>query len=199
MLLKYPILQSGFLALNEAGLVKQIPKQPSFAETILFLETNHEYDNLFYSEDVSDLFIRWQSQFKIINDFEGFRVHVLEQAMKRFGPSILDWMTFQANKPGFSNTHKQFLIKMSQWMTPDLEAPMNSAEAIRWIGILGPDQGNNIDFDVSALPAVSVMHDTKEAVANWVAKDGGYESLLGYLYVIFGKRVGHTQKPTMGQ
>lgn len=199
MLLKYPILQSGFLALSEAGLVKQIPKQPSFAETILFLETNHEYDNLFYSQDVSDLFVRWQSQFKIINDFEGFRVHVLEQAMARFGPSILDWMMFQANKPGFSNTHKQFLVKMSAWMTPDFNAPADGAEVVRWVGILGPEQGNNIEFDVSTLASVSVMHDTVQAIANWVAKEGGYESLMNYMYVIFGKRVGHTQKPTMGQ
>ncbi len=197
MILKYPILQSGFLALSETGLIKQVPKQPSFGETILFMEVNHEYDNLFYSEDVSDLFNQWQSRFKIMNEFSGFRVQILEQAMKRFGPSILDWVMFQANKPGFSNSHRQFLTKMSMWMTNDRTTPADSAEMVRWVGILGPEQGNNIDLDVSGFP-IDSMDKTANAIANWVAKEGGYESLLGYMYVIFGKRVGHIQRPSMG-
>lgn len=197
MLLKYPILQSGFLGLTETGLTKQLPKQPSFAETILFTEVNHEYDNLFYSQDVSELFTQWQAQFKLINDFSGFRVKVLEQAMQRFGPSMLDWMSFQANKPGFSNTHRQFLTKMSVWMNESTDAPADSAEVVRWVGILGPGQGNNVDFDIGALSSVDQLGSTTAAIGNWVAKEGGYESLLGFMYVIFGKRVGHTQKPSV--
>ena len=123
--LKYPILQSGFLGLSTIGLTKKLPSAPSFSDSILFIQVNHEYDNLFYSEDVSNLFIEWQSNFHVIRKFE-FKEKILEQAIKRFGPSIGEWLAFQGNKPGFTGTHKQFLNKMCEWMTPALNAPSNS-------------------------------------------------------------------------
>lgn len=194
--LKYPILQSGFLGLSEIGLTKQTPEAPTFADTILFVSRNHEFDNLFYSVEISKLFEEWQSNFYVMKKPE-FQHRILKQAMLRFGPSILEWMAFQSNKPGFSNTHKQFLMKMSEWMTTSLDQPSSEAEAVRWVGILGPAQGNDLSFDLNVLPSINSMGSLPDAIVNWVSKPAGYEGLLVYMYVIFGKRVGHIQKPTM--
>lgn len=194
--LKYPVLQSGFLSLFEPGLTKQIPASPSFSDTILFRESNHEYDNLFYSEDVTKLFTEWQANFHVIRTFE-FKERILQQAMKRFGMSMAEWMSFQGNKPGFTNTHKQFLTRMCEWLTDSIVAPDVSSEAIKWIGLLGPDQGNNISFNLNDTLAAQSSLVTVNAIGNWVSKEGGFESLLVHLYIIFGQRVGHTQKPSM--
>lgn len=196
--LRYPILQSGFLSLSSVGLTKQLPSAPSFSDSILFIQTNHEYDNLFYSEDVSKLFTDWQANFHVIRKFE-FKEKILEQAMKRFGPAIGEWLAFQGNKPGFTNTHKQFLNKMCAWMNPTYVSPSDSAEAIKWIGLIGPDQGNNVSFNLYDAISKDTVLTTPSILCNWVAKEGGYESLLVFMYIIFGQRVGHTQKPTMTQ
>lgn len=190
--LKYPILQSGFLSMSESGLMKQLPKAATFAETILFQERDHEFDNYFYSEDVSSLYVEWQANDRVMSKLD-FRNKILEQAMKRFGPSITEWIDFQGNKPGFGETHRQFIIKMSEWMTPDLVQPAMAGDALRWVGILGPSQGNDIAMPTGSLPGFTGMGSTPTAIVNWVSKTGGYQSLLVALYVIFGKRVGHTQ------
>ena len=193
---KYPILQSGFLGLNVTGLTKQIPEAPTFADTILFSQRNHEFDNLFYSEEISRLFEEFQSNFHVMRKPE-FQHRILEQAMKRFGTSILEWLEFQGNKPSFSQTHMQLLVRMSAWMAPGIEQPAPAEEVVRWVGFLGPLQGQSVEFRVNELKEVSALLNLPEAIVNWVSKPSGYESLLNYLYVIFGKRVGHIQRPTM--
>lgn len=194
--MKYPLLQSGFLGLSTAGLTQQKPEAPTFADTILFANRNHEFDDLFYSEDVSKLFGEWQANPHVIQKGE-FQHRILEQAMNRFGPSILEWMDFQSNKPAFSQTHKQFLVTMSEWMSSSFEQPSLSSSMLRWVGILGPGQGQTIAMNLNDLPAASDMGVLPNAIINWVSKPAGYESLLVNLYVIFGKRIGHIQRPTM--
>lgn len=190
--LKYPILQSGFLGMSESGLTKQLPVPATFSDTILFRQRDLEFDNYFYSDDVTQLYVDWQANSWRMSNFE-FRNQILGQALKRFGPSIIDWINFQGNKPGFSETHKQFIIKMSEWMTPDLIQPVMAGDALRWVGFLGPCQGNDINMPTGILPGYTGMGSTPTAIAHWVSKTGGYQSLLVALYVIFGKRVGHTQ------
>lgn len=191
--LKYPVLQSGFLDLKEAGLTKQIPDQLTFSDTILFREKNREYDNLFYSDDVSRLFEEFQSNFKVMKTF-AFRERILEQAVKRFGPSISEWMAFQSDKPGFTAMHRQFLERMCSWIDATEQTPSDAAEVIRWVGLIGPDQGNNIRFNINTqFPQLNGIT-TVQAVQNWVLKENGYSAILAFLYVIFGKRVGHTQR-----
>lgn len=197
MNLKYPILQSGFLALSQTGLTQKQPENASFAATILFTPINREYDNLFYNQDVSVLFQEWQANFHLIRKFE-FQERVLKQAMLCFGPSILDWLAFQEGKPDFSATHKQFLVKMIPWLLGTLETPDEAAESIKWVGLLGPSEGHSVRFNTASYPGLSDVATTEQAICNWVAKESGYESLLVHLYVIFGQRVGHVQKPSMG-
>lgn len=194
--MKYPLLQSGFLGLSTAGLTQQKPEAPTFADTILFAQRNHEFDDLFYSDEVSKLFEEWQANPHVIKKAE-FQHRILEQAMQRFGTSILEWMDFQSNKPAFSQTHKQFLIRMSEWMSASYDQPSLAADMLRFVGILGPGQGQTVPMNLNDLPAVSDMGVTANAIINWVSKPAGYESLLVNLYVIFGRRVGHIQRPTM--
>ena len=158
----------------------------------MFRERDSEYDNLFYSSDVTKLFKRFQSNPHELRDID-FQHLVLEQAMERFGPSIADWIEFQSFKPGFSETHKQFISRMTAWMTPDLETP-EYTDSLRWIGFLGPGQGHNVAAGTGLMPGAQGMGEITTAITNWVSKVGGYESLLVHLYVIFGKRVGHTRK-----
>lgn len=191
--MKYPILHSGFIGMTETGLTKKIPQTPTFSDTILFAKVNHEYDNLFYSSDITDLFKEWQGDPHAIKKFD-FREKVLRQALNKFNPSMLEWLAFQSGKPGFTRTHKQLLVRMCSWMSEDNCAPEMPAEALKWINLIGPDQGNDVKFTVNETTAGANLS-TVNAIHRWVAKEGGFESLLVYLYIVFGERVGHTQKP----
>lgn len=197
MHLKYPILMSGFLALSPVGLTQRIPQQATFAETILFRDLNHEYDNLFYSESVTSLYDKWQPKPSVIREFS-FQEQIIQQAYRCFGQRLSDWFFFQANKPGFTSSHKQYLNRMVQWILPGDDAPFEPAEGLKWIGILGPDQGNDIELDPHVVSIVNGSITTNSCLENWLVKDGGYESLLVHLFVIFGQRTGHTQKPAIG-
>lgn len=189
----YPILQSGFVGLTETGLTKKIPESPTFSDTILFAKVNHEYDNLFYSSDITGLFNEWQGNTNVIRSFD-FRERVLKQAFDKFRPSMVEWLSFQSNKPGFTRTHQQVLTRMCAWFSESMEAPENPAEVLKWINLIGPSQGNDVRFSILETNAGGA-HSTVTSINNWVAKEGGFESLLVYLFIIFGERSGHTQHP----
>lgn len=199
-ILKYPILQSGFTALNEIGLVRPKNEPPTFSETILFVRTNKEYMPYFYSEDVTKLFNEFRGNAMIIRTFE-FKEKILRAALANFGPSIADWMRTQSRKPSFSYTHLQFLEKILPWTIDlNLVLPTDVAEPLRWIGIIGPGSGHNEQFSVDAVMLDRFANDqsinmTTKALRNWVAREGGYESLLNFLFVIFGERTNHMQNP----
>jgi len=195
---KYPILQSGYTALTSVGLTKPIATTPTFSETILFRESNKEHDPYFYIEDITNLFNDWQADFRIMKDF-CFREKILKQAKLAFGPDITDWLNFQALKPSFSYTHKQFLERMCVWMQPYDFQPVltQDVEILKWIGLLSPGQGHHIHFNYNEvaqeLGGIINPANTDEVLSNWMAREGGYESLLTYIFIIFGQRVGHTQ------
>lgn len=195
---KYPILQSGFTALTSVGLTKPNPVPATFSETILFREKNKEHDPYFFIEDITNLFNDWQADFRIMRDFS-FREKILKQAKMAFGHDLTEWLNFQALKPSFSYTHKQFLERMCVWLQPYTFEPVltQDVEIIKWIGLLSPGQGHHIPFNYNHVAAdlggIINPGDTNELLANWVAREGGYESLLTYIFIIFGERVGHTQ------
>lgn len=191
--LRYPILQSGFIGLSESGLTKELPKEPTFSDTILFTHVNKEYDNLFYNAEITDMFNEWQTNASIIKSF-GFRERLLRQAFSMLQPSLIEWLSFQSMKPGFTNIHKQLLVKMCSWMSDTPGAPELSSEPLKWINLLGPSQGNIVKFTIHDTIAAKSAMSTVSSVQRWVSKDSGYESLMVYLYIIFGRRVGHTQK-----
>jgi len=198
--LKYPILQSGFVAFSETGLVRPKTSPPTFSEQILFRQKNQEYAPYFYSEDVTNAFNEWRGMPYIIKSFD-FQEKILKLAFARFGLNIGDWMMNQSYKPSFTFTHRQFLELMLPWMqNADLVQVTDSSEALRWIGIIGPSSGHEVLFPLGELLQnrfagdTSVMQ-TQVAVRNWVQHEGGYESLLTFLFAIFGERTNHMQTP----
>lgn len=188
--LKYPILQSGFLDFKETGLTKQIPSQSSFADTILFREKNSEYDNFYYSDEITKLFDEYQSNFRVIRSF-AFRERILSAAMQRFGADMTGWLVFQSGKPSFSNLHKTFLESMCRWMSASDMTPNDSAEVLKWLSLIGPDEGNAVIFNVSVSAPDCGSITTATAITNWLSKTDGYPSLLNYLFVIFGHRTAY--------
>lgn len=193
---RYPVLHSGFVALSEAGLTKPKSNPPSFAETILFRQGNREYEPYFYSEDVTSLFDEWRSNPAVLKDFD-FRERIIRQAVQRFGPDVGDWMDFQAQKPGFSSTHKQFLQRMVKWTQPLPYQAGEYVDIIQWLGLLAPGQGNQVSFTYgdtcASLGGDFDARVTTKALRNWLSREDGYASLLNFMYVVFGERTNHKQ------
>lgn len=197
-MIKYPILHSGFVALSETALIKPKAVPPSFAETILFREKNRTFEPYFFSQDITNLYNEFRGDYRVIRHFE-FRERILKQAFIHFGKNFADWIDFQSKKTTFSNTHKQFLETMVPWtQDPELMQEPDSTSALRWVGLLGPQSGNSVEFSWEKFLRERFTGDTstnktEKVITNWVSQKGGYESLLTYLFIIFGERTGHPQ------
>lgn len=197
-MLKYPLLHSGFTMIDERGLLRPTPAPASFAETILFVAKNREHEPFFFSEDVTTLFNEWRGNPKVIKGFD-FKERILIQAFKMFGIYLNGWVNFQSRKATFSYTHKQFLDTMLPWtQNPDLIETDPSTDALKWVGLLSPTSGHDVPYNYEQeisdrFAGARDAGRTDYAVRNWVSRQGGYESLLTYLFIIFGERTGHTQ------
>lgn len=199
-MLKYPILHSGFIVSDERNLLKPKQMPPSFGETILFMAKNREHEPFFYSEDITSLFLEWRVNPHLTKNFD-FKERILRLALSHFGTYIGAWCNFQSRKPTFSYTHRQFLDTLMPWtQNPDLVETDPGTDAIKWLGLLAPSSGHdrpfNFEDETRRLFAGDVATArTDVAIHNWVTRQGGYESLLTYLFIIFGERTGHTQTP----
>lgn len=197
-MLKYPILHSGFVALSETSLIKPTAVPPTFAETILFREKNRTFEPYFYSPEITTLFNEFRGDYRVIRHFE-FRERILKQAFVHFGRDFSDWINFQSKKTTFSNTHRQFLETMVPWtQDPEVIPASDASTVLRWVSLLGPQSGNAVEFSWERLLRDRFTGDmstnkTEKLITNWVSHEGGYESLLTYLFIIFGERTGHLQ------
>ena len=196
---KYPILQSGFVSLNQLDVRKPDPIEPSFRREVLFKDLKDPLNKFFYSPEITDLYIRWADRPEAMKDFD-FRERILKAALTSFGSAgFYHWITFQNNADTVGHLHASFLMETLEYLLKDtkrniecllwiniLEADKRSAKTRMEVGHYFKDETSRSDYNVK-LPA-----DMKGLVKLWTQKPQGFQDLLISLFVIFGERSGRT-------
>lgn len=196
----YPILQSGFIGLTEKGLKRPDPIEPSFRDAVIFKEIKSPLRKYKYSPAVKQLFVEWNSNPKLLKDFD-FRERILKTAFESFGSvDFLQWIALQNEKPTTTDLHSTFITETLDYLLTD--TPRKIQPSI-WIRLLEADERpSSVKFDVKKyFRQESANYNTFDAklptklegiILSWVSKDRGFEDLILSLFVIFGDRTPRT-------
>ncbi len=189
--LRFPILQSGFVSLNEEGLTKPDMSGPTIREDILLKEYRTKADKYFYSKAITELFHQWRSNPSLIREMD-FREQVLIQAFKLFKTDKLTtWIRVQNEKPSLSNIHNVFLLETIKFASG---IEKRSLENVQWISLIDySDRAQAVRVDMDDYfredsNQLYVPMKMDRFIQSWVSQINGFEDLLISLYVIFGDR-----------
>lgn len=189
--LRFPILQSGFVSLNEEGLTKPDMSGPTIREDILLKEYRTKADKYFYSKAITELFHQWRSNPSLIREMD-FREQVLIQAFKLFKTDKLTtWIRAQNEKPSLSNIHNVFLLETIKFASG---IEKRSLENVQWISLIDySDRAQAVRVDMDDYfredsNQLYVPMKMDRFIQSWVSQINGFEDLLISLYVIFGDR-----------
>lgn len=189
--LRFPILQSGFVSLNEEGLTKPDMSGPTIREDILLKEYRTKADKYFYSKAITELFHQWRSNPSLIQEMD-FREQVLIQAFKLFKTDKLTtWIRAQNEKPSLSNIHNVFLLETIKFASG---IEKRSLENVQWISLIDySDRAQAVRVDMDDYfredsNQLYVPMKMDRFIQSWVSQINGFEDLLISLYVIFGDR-----------
>jgi len=189
--LRFPILQSGFVSLNEEGLTKPDMSGPTIREDILLKEYRTKADKYFYSKAITELFHQWRSNPSLIREMD-FREQVLIQAFKLFKTDKLTtWIRAQNEKPSLSNIHNVFLLETIKFASG---IEKRSLENVQWISLIDySDRAQAVRVDMDDYfredsNQLYVPMKMDRFIQSWVSQVNGFEDLLISLYVIFGDR-----------
>lgn len=189
--LRFPILQSGFVSLNEEGLTKPDMTTPTIRDDILLKEYRTKADKYFYSKAITELFHQWRSNPSLIREMD-FREQVLIQAFKLFKTDKLTtWIRAQNEKPSLSNIHNVFLLETIKFASG---IEKRSLENVQWISLIDySDRAQAVRVDMDDYFREDSGHlyvpmKMDRFIQSWVSQVNGFEDLLISLYVIFGDR-----------
>lgn len=189
--LRFPILQSGFVSLNEQGLTKPDMTAPTIRDDILLKEYRTKADKYFYSKAITELFHQWRSNSSLIREMD-FREQVLIQAFKLFKTDKLTtWIRAQNEKPSLSNIHNVFLLETIKFAAG---IEKRSLENVQWISLIDySDRAQAVRVDMDDYFHEDSKHcyvpiKMDRFIQSWVSQVNGFEDLLISLYVIFGDR-----------
>lgn len=189
--LRFPILQSGFVSLNEDGLTKPDMTAPTIRDDILLKEYRTKADKYFYSKAITELFHQWRSNPSLIREMD-FREQLLIQAFKLFKTDKLTtWIRAQNEKPSLSNIHNVFLLETIKFAAG---IEKRSLENVQWISLIDYSdraQAVRVDMDDYFREDSKYCHVPMKMdrfIQSWVSQVNGFEDLLISLYVIFGDR-----------
>ncbi len=193
MMLKYPVLHSGFVAKNNTALSVTEQFSNPFVENILFRKHGkQEFARLFYSPEVTELYKRYQANTNLLTDIDE-RERVLKLATIHFGKNGLhEWLEIQTKFAKISYSHLEFLLdnlnfivsgrrqtSLGMWenlILKDDRSPLVELEKSEGLRVALKDARKSIEGFLS-----NTLH-------NWVSHTGGYQDLLYTLYLIFGDR-----------
>lgn len=189
--LRFPILQSGFVSLNEEGLTKPDMTAPTIRDDILLKEYRTKADKYFYSKAITELFHQWRSNPSLIREMD-FREQVLIQAFKLFKTDKLTtWIRAQNEKPSLSNIHNVFLLETIKFAAG---IEKRSLENVQWISLIDySDRAQAVRVNMDDYFREDSKHcyvpmKMDRFIQSWVSQVNGFEDLLISLYVIFGDR-----------
>lgn len=192
--MKYPLLQSGFLSLTEAGLEQGAIDEPTLHQSVLNKRYLVHKNPYFYSKDVTSLFNRWSANPDLIKEFD-FRDEIIKVTMASFAcPSFYRWLVLQKESPALSQLHRMFLIDLLESLIGSGQRLM---EPVQWISLLETNTAEKTEeikieiesyFDQFGKSAQFLPSSFYDIVQLWLSRPQGFEDLLTTLYIIFGKR-----------
>lgn len=191
--MKFPILQSGFLALNELGLVRSEPiNEDSFVRAIeLGKPTDPAGNVFFYNKDVQLLYERFINDHKVIRQFE-FREELFKLTkMLLGGHSFPYWVTLQLQSPYLTATHRRFLNDTMRYIfTGEREVSCEN-----WMGLIYSRTAIAEDAKTELMikeyfsgPRPKLSSGFIDLIAQWTQHSYGVNDLLHFLAIVFSKQ-----------
>jgi hypothetical protein len=208
---KFPILQSGFIAVSDKGLISDTIEKNSFVDFVLlkgYLKSRNTY---FYSPEVLGLYTEFCADNKVINSID-FKERILLQAFKCFKQAdFYDWIKLQYEYGEISELHSVFLLETYLFALYGDKRKINIAQ---WSGLLEKKMSTySVHFDPAKYFRTKEDHflrrvaQSKESIAGfltrpqdenigrmesairtWTTNEAGFIDLLFTLNVIFGPR-----------
>ena len=191
---KYPILQSGFVSLIEAGFVRANRHVDMIITNILSKDYRDVSNNLFYSEEVVRVYTDWLAKPALTKEFD-FREKVFLAAKHAFGTqSLYNWLKAQTSNPYITSLHKTFITETLLFV---LAHDPRNIEINQWVSLLIYDTkckaitldiNSLIEKDLAKVAVKNTSGDLNKLISQWVGRPGGMEDLIITLFVIFGNR-----------
>lgn len=184
------LLQSGFITDIESGLFKYVADVPTFRDKILNKDNTGDIPEYFYNEQVTRLWLRYESNNGFISEFS-FREELISTAFSAFGhKNFLDWVKLQKNSPYFSDLHKSFLFETLSFIT----GTPRKLSISQWYPLIDATEvKRSVHFDytqyfgteesIGLLPSF-----TSHVILDWLRQKDGYTDLMYALWLFFGKR-----------
>ncbi len=193
MLKRYPKLQSGFLSIGEALIIKPEVVEPSPVAVLLSARPTRTQQELFYAPAVDNFVDDLIQTPLVLRNFEK-QGEFLETIGKVFEKqSFASFIRLQENNPELSSAHIQFLeetVKVALGLVQQRTISLQT-----WASMLSAANPGKGLFRSSVL--MEEMKDTQfhrmtlgEFVALWLA-NAGWQDLAISMQVIFGRRSLH--------
>lgn len=195
MIIRYPELQSGFLAYpSEQAIRRPEPVVLSPVQMIMPTHQSRTNQDFFFSPEVEMLVDELLNNVFITRDF-GYHARVMTAAGVLFDrKNFTNWMRIQEQSKRISFEHAQFLIdtiRAVETGTPRLHEPRVWAEQISISNepSVKPFRANDVLVKSGGIPS----EDLSTFLAKWVATLG-LGDLVTSLQVIFGRRTLHASQ-----
>lgn len=193
---KYCVLQSGFVAPTEKGLVLPEPIEPTLRQAVVFKEFKSPLRQYFYSPKISHLFHVFLVDEKVIRQFD-FREKLLKAFFEAFGGmNVRDWLILQSESSVIGDMHRVFLVETLEYVY-GRELPRRTAPS-QWITLLEADRAADLftmDFDSYFQRShqlnqshIKVPSDIVDMAQAWTSKPDGFVDMLFSMFIIFGQR-----------
>ena len=113
-----PILQSGYIALNELNLIKGVDegKIQELSNTLTGQSYKSKFNPYFYNSEVESLFTRYITEPKVLSNFE-YREDLLKTTKQVFDNNFIKFMELQLNSPYLSVMHSKFLVDTANYIS----------------------------------------------------------------------------------
>lgn len=191
--MKFPILQSGFLGLNDVGLVRSEPiDNDKFVRAVELGKPADAAGNVFfYNKDVEALYSRFANDHRLIRQFE-FREELFKLAKIVFGnQSFATWVTVQLQSPHLTATHRRFINDTMEYIySGDREVSCEN-----WMGLIYPRDATAADAKTAILvkdyfagSCPKLPNGFIDLIAQWTQHTYGTTDLLHFLAIVFSKR-----------
>lgn len=185
-----PILQSGYIALNELNLIKGVDegKIQELSNTLTGQSYKSKFNPYFYNSEVESLFTRYITEPKILSNFE-YREDLLKTTKQVFDNNFIKFMELQLNSPYLSVMHSKFLVDTANYISTGYR----NIDILSWRSLVRIK--DDINCGKHALASLVSNNDMRETltldlanvVALWTKRRHGFPDLIYTLKIIFGK------------